>query len=97
MGAFRDSVVNNADSAAYNRLCVFGKTIADIEDDQERELLMSLLERPTVEVGHKWLLDRIIEAGIKAPKMMTLRRHRAHECGCYYPMDLLAEPKADHG
>jgi hypothetical protein len=97
MGAFRDSVVNNVESNSYHRLCVFGKTIASITDERDRELLIALLERPTIEVGHKWLIDRMAEAGIKPPKMMTLRRHRSHECGCYYPMDALVGPEVDDG
>lgn len=88
MGSFADAVSRDAQERANDETRCRAVKVADELSEDDRDLYLSLLEKPVGDVGHVWLRDRLRDAGIEAPCVSSIRRHRCGRCLCndfHYP------------
>jgi hypothetical protein len=88
MGSFSDAVNRDAQNRAHNATRCRAVKVADELAEDDRELYLTLLNKPVAEAGHLWLRNRVSDAGIEAPCISSIRRHRDGKCLCndyHYP------------
>jgi hypothetical protein len=83
MGAFKESVTKRREADALASRCLAVSVSDHLDDEEDRELYLSLLAEPVAVVGHTWLRNTLVDAG--APRITTkvIERHRAEQCCCY--------------
>lgn len=83
MGSFADAVARDAQERVADETRCRAVKVADELEADDRDLYLSLLDKPVSEVGHLWLRDRLRDAGIEPPCLSSIRRHRKGRCLCH--------------
>lgn len=83
MGAFSDAVDRELNDRRSNEERCRAVKVADGLDEDDRELYLTLLDKPVTEYGHLWLIRRLADAGVTPPCVSSIRRHRDRKCLCH--------------